>query len=104
MKTIIVPKITNSQEMWHRRKSYPHAHRLANQAEKKAVGKKQFKYTSGKLRGLPKGHWAAEHTANGNVHISKEFLELIPKGKRQKIKKELCIHEMEEHKIMTGGK
>ena len=97
----IVPKITSKDEQAHRKKSYPHAHKLGNIAEKDLVGKKQFKFVLSKCRELPKGHWAGTHTEDNQIHISKEFLDLIPAKKRKSVKKQLETHEIAEHLVMS---
>lgn len=93
MKTIIVPKITCKDEINHLKSTYPSAHRLGNKAEIKVFGKSQYDYLNRKIQKLPKNHWAATHTKKGNIHLSQELLDIIPKNMQSTIKKELKCHE-----------
>lgn len=101
MKTVIVSSIKSSEEKNHLKGSYTSGHRAGNKAEKKEVGKKQFDWLNKQVRKLPKGQFAATHTKRGNVHISQEFLNIIPKALQPKVKRQLRIHEKAEHKSMS---
>lgn len=99
MKTIIVPIIKASEEHAHRKKEYPHGHRIGDKTEIKIVGKIQFNWLNRQVQKLPPSHFAATHT-NRSIHISQEFLDLIPKPLQPKVKRQLKIHEIAEHKSM----
>lgn len=100
-KTTIVRKITSKEEKAHKKSLYPHAHRLADIAEIETFGQQQFDYINHKIQKLPRGHWAGTHTANHNIHISQELLNLVPIEKRNSFKAELKLHEKVEDKIMS---
>jgi len=88
----VVRKIVSKEEKAHRKKSYPHAHRIGDAAEIERFGREQFDYINNKIQHLPKGHWAATHTPKHHIHISQEFLNLIPPEKRNVVKAELKVH------------
>lgn len=105
MKTIIVPRITASEEMNHRKKSYPKGHKAGNNAEKSHFGQTSFKNLNNQCKKLPPSHFAATHTVKrGNIHISQEFLNLYPPSQRSAVIKQLKVHEKTEHKIMYPKK
>jgi len=92
----IVRRITSKEETAHKKKAYPHAHRLANIAEIEHFGREQFEYINNKIQLLHKGHWAATHTPRHHIHISQELINLIPEDKRKTVFSELKIHEITE--------
>lgn len=100
----IVPKILSKDEKAHKKSSYPHAHRLGDTAEIEHFGKKQFDYINERIQKLPRGHWAGTHTSHHNIHISQEFLDIIPSNKRKSVIKELKVHERIEDIEMNKRK
>ncbi len=102
--TKTVRKITSKDETAHRKKSYPHAHRLGDIAEIEQFGRDQFEYINNKIQQLPKGHWAATHTPRHHIHISEEILNLIPPKKRSLVRAELKVHEITEDIEMSKRK
>ncbi len=99
-KTKIVRKIVSKDEKAHKKKGYLHAHRLGDAAEIEHFGKSQFDLINKAARKLPKGHWIGTHTERHNIHISQEFLDLIPKQKQKSVIAEIRLHEKVEDRIM----
>lgn len=99
-KTLIVPRITSSDEKNHRKKNYRSAHIAANAVERKAVGGRRFKELNRKIQRLPKGHWAGTHTSRGNILVSNELVKMYPKKERKNVISQIRVHEITEHRYM----
>ncbi len=100
MKITVVPRILASEEKNHKRKSYSKGHKAGNNAEKENFGQARFTLLNNQCKKLPHTHFAATHTKTGDIHISQEFLDLIPSSQRSKTIKQLKTHERVEHKVM----
>ena len=76
--------------------SYPQAHRMANKAEKKQFGAKQFKRLEKFVRGSSKHELIGKNTSRGKLEVEKK----VPK----KFREEVAYHEEVENKILRRKK
>ena len=93
-KVKIVKKLTDKG--WPiQNKKYPHAHEMADKAEKKA-DPKTYKKINKMEHKLGKHEIMSKATKKkGIVEIEKKF------SKNRKVKKNLIVHEMKEHQVET---